>query len=329
MNTPDRADESPSLSISSTEPSIPVGGLQELDGQFAFMTELKETFLTAVAGGGRTTDVIHTDATVPRSWEMFRLWSTNAFGFYGIQTLNGHFVTAVAAGGRTTDTIHTDATVVATWELFAPTRLFDANNDFSGFGLKTSRGFFLTAVAGGGHNSGDTIYTDATVAKSWETFLPYRAGSFGTGSTYGIQVWGGNASDEQALRGWLFAFGGGGDPGPGAVWLTEEGEINELSWTLLKQPDGTYALQTANGTVLTAIDGGAPGSEFRTNTPVDAIGDAEKFVLIDNGDMTVWIRTFAGSYISLGSGVVVGLSNISRALKFRLQLFKLAAGPTG
>src|SRR5277367_3507710 len=62
MNTPDRADESPSLSISSTEPSIPVGGLQELDGQFAFMTELKETFLTAVAGGGRTTDVIHTDA---------------------------------------------------------------------------------------------------------------------------------------------------------------------------------------------------------------------------------------------------------------------------
>jgi hypothetical protein len=62
---------------------------------------------------------------------------------------------------------------------------------------------------------------------------------------------------------------------------------------------------------------------------VDAIGDAEKFVLIDNGDMTVWIRTFAGSYISLGSGVTAGLSNISRALKFRLQLFNLAPGPTG
>jgi hypothetical protein len=178
---------------------------------------------------------------------------------------------------------------------------------------------FLTAVGGGGHNSGDTIHTDATVAKSWETFLPYRAGSFGTGSTYGIQIWGGNRSDEQALRGWLFAFGGGGDPGPGAVWI---------SWTLLKQPDGTYALQTANGTVLTAIDGGAPGEEFRTDTPVDAIGDSEKFVLIDNGDMTVWIKTFAGSYISLGSGVTAGLSNISRALKFRLQLFNLP-GPTG
>src|SRR5215471_15103745 len=46
MNTPDRVDESPSFSISSTDPSIPVGGLQELGGQFAFMTELKETFLT-------------------------------------------------------------------------------------------------------------------------------------------------------------------------------------------------------------------------------------------------------------------------------------------
>jgi hypothetical protein len=326
MNTPDRADESASLSMSSTEPLIAVSGLQELEGQFAFMTTPKDNFLTAVGGGGRTTDVIHTDATVPRSWEMFRLWSTNVFGFYGIQTVNGHFVTAVAAGGRTTDTIHTDATVVASWELFAPTRL---SYPQSGFGLRTIRGFFVTAVGGGGHNSGDTIHTDATVARSWESFLPYRSGSFGTGSTYGIQIWGGNASDEQDLRGWLFAVGGGGHPGPGAVWLTGEGQINELSWTLLKQPDGTYALQTANGTVLTAIDGGAPGAQFRTDTPVNAIGNSEKFVLMDNGDMTVWIRTFAGSYISLASGVVAGLSNISRALKFRLQLFDLAAGPTG
>ena len=139
MNTPDRPDESVSPSTSSTEP-LAVGGLQELEGQFAFMTTPKDNFLTAVAGGGRTTDVIHTDATIPRSWEMFRLWSTNSFGFYGIQTMNGHFVTALAAGGRTTETIHTDATVVQSWELFAPTRLFDAFNDFMGFGLKTSGG---------------------------------------------------------------------------------------------------------------------------------------------------------------------------------------------
>jgi hypothetical protein len=28
-------------------------------------------FLTAVGGGGRTTDVVHTDAIVVRSWELF------------------------------------------------------------------------------------------------------------------------------------------------------------------------------------------------------------------------------------------------------------------
>jgi hypothetical protein len=326
MQSSDRADESASLSTSRPKPLNAPGALQEVDGQFAFMTALKQTFLTAVGGGGRTTDTIHTDATVPRSWEMLRLRTTVASGFYGIQTVSGHFLTAVDAGGRTTDTIHTDATSVANWELFAPVPL---QYPLSGFGLKTSRGFFLTAVGGGGHNSGDTIHTDATVAQSWESFLPWRGSLFGNGSTYGIYIWGGNRSDEQDLRGWLFAVNGGGHPGPGAVWLTEEGEINEISWTLLKQPDGTYALQTANGTVLTAIDGGAAGAEFRTDTPVDAIGDSEKFVLVDNGDMTVWIRTLGGSYISLGPTPLAGLSNISRALKFRLQLFQLAVGPNG
>ena len=305
------------------------GGLQQLDGHFAFLTELKQTFVTATGGGGRTTDAIHTDATVPRSWEWFRLWTEEGSEFYALQTIDGRFVTAVDAGGRTTDTIHTDATAVASWELFAPTRLFDDFGDFSGFGLKTTKGFFLTAVGGGGHNSGDTIHTDATVAKSWETFLPYRSSQFGTGSTYGIQVWGGNGPDEADLRGWMLVNAGGGDPGPGALWLTEEGELNEISWTLLRQSDGTYALQTANGTVLSAVGGGAPGAGFSSDTPVDSIGDSEKFTLEDQGDFTVCIKTFDGTYISPGSGLVAGESFINRALKFRLQLFDLAPGPTG
>lgn len=329
MHIPARGEEAASLLGSSSKPKSPPAGLQQLNGQFAFQTDLKDTFLTAVGGGGRTTDTIHTDAILPRSWERFRLWSTEDSGYYGLQTVAGHFVTAVDAGGRTTDTIHTDATAVASWELFALTRLLDANNDFDGFALRTSRGFYLTAVGGGGHDSGDTIHTDAVVAKSWETFRPYRSAQFGTGSTYGIQIWGGNASDEADLRGWLFVNVGGGDPGPGALWLTEEGEIDEISWTLLKQFDGTYALQTAKGTVLTAIDGGAPGAGFSTDTPVDAIGDTERFTLVDNGDLTVCIKTPVGTYITLGSGLVASVSDISRALRFRLQLFELAPGPTG
>src|SRR5580704_7128289 len=196
MENPGRGKKSVSLPVSGTEGS----GL--LDGQFAFQTDLKDTFLTAVGGGGQTSDAIHTDAILPQSWERFRLWSMDGSQYYAIQTVQGYFITAVDAGGRTTDTIHTDATVIKSWELFAPTRVFDANGDFAGFGLKTSRNFFLTAVGGGGHDSGDTIHTDAVVAKSWETFRPYRGAGFGRGSTYGIQIWGGNASDEASLRGW-------------------------------------------------------------------------------------------------------------------------------
>src|ERR1700748_3539487 len=69
-------------------------------------------YLTAVGGGGRTTDVIHTDATIPRAWEKFTLVDSGDGSpiHYGIQTSNGHYLTAVGGGGRTTDVIHSDAT---------------------------------------------------------------------------------------------------------------------------------------------------------------------------------------------------------------------------
>jgi hypothetical protein len=74
-------------------------------------------YLTAVGGGGRTTDVIHSDATLLQAWEKFTFDSLGS-GWYAIQTIDGHYVTAVGGGGRTTDTIHTDATRVGSWEEF-------------------------------------------------------------------------------------------------------------------------------------------------------------------------------------------------------------------
>ena len=77
-------------------------------------------YLTAVGGGGRTTDVIHSDATQLLGWEKFTLvWQPN--GTYAIQTSNGHYLTAVGGGGRITDTIHSDATTVRAWEEFTVT----------------------------------------------------------------------------------------------------------------------------------------------------------------------------------------------------------------
>ena len=44
-----------------------------LPGEFVIRTIVKQTYLTAVEGGGRTTNAIHTDATGIGSWEKFRL----------------------------------------------------------------------------------------------------------------------------------------------------------------------------------------------------------------------------------------------------------------
>ncbi|HEY0999855.1 MAG TPA: hypothetical protein VGD83_09470 [Streptosporangiaceae bacterium] len=78
-------------------------------------------YLTAVGGGGRTTDVIHTDATRIGSWEKFTLIDSGSGTpviQYGLLTTNGHYLTAVSGGGRTTDVIHSDATRVGSWEKF-------------------------------------------------------------------------------------------------------------------------------------------------------------------------------------------------------------------
>jgi hypothetical protein len=73
-----------------------------------------------VDGGGRITDVIHSDATQLQAWEKFTLYSLGG-GVYDIQTIDGHYLTAVGGGGRITDTIHSDATTVGAWEKFTVT----------------------------------------------------------------------------------------------------------------------------------------------------------------------------------------------------------------
>jgi hypothetical protein len=120
-------------------------------------------FLTAVGGGGRTTDVIHSDATWQRSWEMFRLVYSRD-GSYGLLTMNRHFLTAVDGGGRTTDVIHSDATVLRAWEKFQFVYL-----GHQVYAIKTVNGHYLTAVDGGGRIT-DVIHSDATRIGNWEKF---------------------------------------------------------------------------------------------------------------------------------------------------------------
>jgi hypothetical protein len=120
-------------------------------------------FLSAVDGGGRTTDVIRTNATRISTWERFTF--VNAGGVHvGIKTANGHYLTAIDGGGRNTDVIHSDATHLQAWEEFT---LVPEGNQV--YGIETINGHFLTSVDDGGRAT-DAIHSDATQIRGWELF---------------------------------------------------------------------------------------------------------------------------------------------------------------
>lgn len=125
-------------------------------------------YLTAVGGGGRTTDVIHTDATRVGGWEKFTLIDSGDGSpviHYGLRTSGGYFLTAVGGGGRSTDVIHSNATWLQGWEKFQFNSLGNGWYD-----IQTTDGHYVTAVGGGGYSSGDTLHTDATRVGAWEEF---------------------------------------------------------------------------------------------------------------------------------------------------------------
>jgi len=124
-------------------------------------------YLTAVGGGGRTTDVIHTDATRIGSWEKFTLidsgdGSSNIH--YGLRTTYGYYLTAVGGGGRITDVIHSDAPWLRDWEKFTFVSL-----GYGWYAIQTIDGHYLTAVGGGGRTT-DTIHSDAPWIRAWEMY---------------------------------------------------------------------------------------------------------------------------------------------------------------
>jgi hypothetical protein len=123
-------------------------------------------YLTAVGGGGRTTDVLHTDATWARAWERFVLIDLgDGSSRYGIKTNTGHFLSAINGGGRITDVIHSNRTQLLDWEKF---RLVSVGNGW--YAIQTFNGYYLTAVNGGGRIT-DVIHSDATRVGTWEMFF--------------------------------------------------------------------------------------------------------------------------------------------------------------
>ena len=306
-----------------------------LPGEFAIMTLRNRTFLTAVGGGNRTTDVVHTDVTRIGAWERFRLLLVDpASRQYAMQTPSGNYLTAVNGGGlsgpgvlpggQTTDVLHTDATQIQSWEKFwLKPSLHGWNNT-----IQTVNGNYLTATGGGGHTV-DAIHTDATNAGDWEHFRVLKCGDLGSGYQYAIY----------APNGVLFAFGGGGRVAPGIGNLADYNlrpnpyDDNWQRFRFLQQGDGSYAIQTSNGiNYVTAIRGGglAHGTTTWDNLVTDRtqVQAWEKFRLVDQGDCTYTIQTLSGYYLGAWSGshteygaFSTDISDIRSAIKFRLVMF--------
>jgi hypothetical protein len=305
-----------------------------LPGEFVLQT-YKGNYITAVNGGGRTTNVLHTDAAQIGTWEKFRILGGALSGQYNLQTLKGNFLTAVNGGGSTSDAVHTDATKIGSWEQFR------FNPDQYGWrrSIQTVNGHFLTAVGGGGKTS-DAIHADAVRAGNWEEFYIWKCGDLGSGHSYTI-------SAVTEPYGFIFAYGGGGRVVTradvfvvGALGIltdyTKHPAPFDDTWQrfrLIRQSDGSYAIQTSNSVnYVTAIRGG--GLASGTATWDDLVTDRtrvqawEKFRFIEQANCTYVIQTVSGQYLGKSGaapGTAVGVfstnvTDVSNATKFRLGM---------
>jgi hypothetical protein len=310
----------------------------DLPGEFAFRT-VKGFYLTAIDGGGRTADpILITASTKAGPWEKFRLIVTYPDTPHdkSIQTAGGNYLTAMGGGGLTASVFHTDATQARDWERFRLLDLRDRNFAPSFYALYTIKGFYVTAVGGGGKYA-DAFHTDATEIQDWEKFRIVKCGDIGSGYAYGVM-----AANEEFLGHSL-----AGQPGSpqGNVSL---GSAAGPPLKLVRQSDGSYAFQTSNGiNYVTALGGGGQVSQYDDcggrlfgacseawttifHTDATQIQDWEKFRIVEQGNCTYTIQTVKGFYVGIyknshGWGLTTDRSTISENEKFQLVMYGLAS----
>lgn len=233
-------------------------------GQFAFQT-INGNFITAVDGGGRTTDVLHTDATTVAAWEEFGIGETGAPGAFSvsIETSNNHFLTAVGMGGKTTDAFHTDATEVGTWETFFIRKFgrLDMGDNLATaiyFIVDTDRKQAIAARDGGGQTQ-NTIqfFGQGGVQLSWALFtlIPQSNSSFALRTFSNTYV--------TAVR------GGGLDYGTASSDNIHTDATAVGAWEqfrFIPDDDGSFLIQTVDGYYLgKRTFGGSAEGEYSTD----------------------------------------------------------------
>ena len=281
-----------------------------LPGEFAIRSA-GGNFVTAVGGGGRTSDAIHTDlkdSLKIGSWEKFKLHvAPGHHRIYAIQTTTQHFVTAVGGGGRTTEPFfQTDRIHVQAWEQF---NIF---KQWTWSYIRVSNGDYVKLANGLRTGKSD----DAGTA-----FLFYKCGEPGPDSFYHIS-WATGGDPPRAPYDWLQAYGGGGRvSGAMGLHLLTTPNLQGTTFRLIRQADGKYALQTQNGiNFVTAVAGGGQSVAPTLQTNRTQVLAWEKFRLWIMPDCGYAFQTDSGHWLGLIDGRLTTRSqNITGVNKFRLH----------
>jgi hypothetical protein len=248
--------------------------LQSSTGQLAFQTA-NGNFITAVNGGGRTTDVLHTDAANVAAWEEFRIAHTGSQGVFSvsIQTSSNNFLTAVGLGGKTANAIHSDATAVGTWETFFIRKFGDLSfGDSQYFIVDTSKNQAIAARNGGGQtqNTIQFVVPQSNFPQAWARFtlIPQSNGSYAL-----------RTIDDN----YITAVNGGGlDYGSANSDNIHSDATIVSTWEQFRfvpSDDGSFIIQTFDGHFLgSRTFGGAAEGEYSTD--ISNLDAASKFWLI-------------------------------------------------
>lgn len=245
-------------------------------------------YLTAVDGGGRTSDTLHTDAQQVKAWEQFQLIElSDVPAYYAIQTIHGNYLTAVGGGGHYADSIHTDATQVRAWERFRLMKCGDLGSGYQYTIIPTPwylgtwpNGPFLYAENGGG--LADSGKTDTIMEGTWQgdwskfKFIRQSDGSYALQTSNGVN--------------YVTALGGGAEV---ENFNSSDGSITHIFHTdatqvqawerfkFIEVRDCEYAIQTVSGFYV-GIFLDSSGRRLLT-TDRSTISDYESFQLFMHG----------------------------------------------
>ena len=269
-----------------------------LPGDFAIRSYLKNTPLTARDGGHHSLDAVITLDSVIGPNQRFRL-ATVQPDYTTIQTSGGYFVSAVGGLGGLPNTTQGVQTELQTPQRDIALFRIDGPSAAGTFTIKTYDGHFLTALGGGGKST-DAFHTDAVQANTWEYFYFLKCGDVGSGYQYALRPTGtGNIPGKGDFVSYLTALNGGGMASQAVTAYS--GLQAGSRFRLLRQSDGSYALQTSNGVnYLTAVGGGGIASGDTLHTDARQIQAWEKFKIMEQPNCSYTIQTVSGFYLAVG-----------------------------